>query len=156
WQTSIAMRPPQDQGWFGVVDHLGTSARSDGWEFLTSDAPDFWGDGDRIAWRGPGVGFLEWKTPGLIEIRLVAYAAAASPPHSVRILVSPDRERWTELDVAIDVSEEVEGEEGARRRLLLTARPPKGGVQWLRIEVPPFRDVQLGHLDLGGLEASLE
>lgn len=146
WTLSISMRPPQDQGWFGIVDHLRTSARSDGWEFLTGESDRFHGDPDRIAWGGTGIGYLEWEAPRLIEARLVAYLE--SDRASLRMWVSPDREHWNELDIV----EEIEPGEGKARRIVMSARAQSSDVRWFRVEVAPSQSLQLGQLDLVGLE----
>ena len=150
WTRSIAMRPPENRGWFGVIDHLMTSDRSAGWEFLSNDAALFWGDRDRIAWNGPGTGYLEWETPHLRKVRLVAFvqdpeALQAGRIPQLRMWVSHDRNTWIELDAAVAA----ERRDGVWTRLELTASPGTREIQWLRIEVEPGA-LQLGHLDLEG------
>ena len=70
------MRAPEDQGWFGIVDHLGTSERSEGWEFLVDRSDPPFGVVFRLGWSGESSEHLVWPARGLREVELVVLSQA--------------------------------------------------------------------------------
>lgn len=76
WDRSIVLRAPEDHGWFGVIDHLGTSRRSEGWEFLVDRAGPPFGYVYRLGWAGESHEYLVWEAKGLREVELTVLSPA--------------------------------------------------------------------------------
>lgn len=155
WERRIAMRAPEDLGWFGVVDHLGASDRSDGWEFLVDRTDPPFGITYRLRWQAESDEFLIWPATGLRGVELLVL----SPAHTaegVQIEVGADdpvsgERRWRKLGFVSVVERE---EDGWSLLRLVAEAPPvtpqgDGAIEWLRISVQA--EEGSGPLEIGEL-----
>lgn len=122
--------PPSQFGWFGVIDRLKTTRRSDGWEFVGEGSAPLFGDVNRIRARDAGDAhdqYLIWELPRLRSFSLVLYtqaldsagavdaidAAVALASQAIRVDVSSDDQLWVPVPFSIEVIDTAESETGA-------------------------------------------
>lgn len=78
WERSIAMRAPEDHGWFGVIDYLGARERSEGWEFVVEHRNPPFGHVYRMRWPGTSREHVAWEAKGLREVEVVVLSRLPS------------------------------------------------------------------------------
>ena len=72
WSLTQDMRPPSES-WFGTLDYLQTSTRSQGWGYDVEHEALFFGDPHRLVRTTDSEEYLIWDTPRLTSVTMVAY-----------------------------------------------------------------------------------
>lgn len=152
WRIAESFRAPEDAGWFGTIEYLRASERSEGWEYASGDPVAYFGDPDRML-APPGGGYLLWETPNLRQFTFDVYTAAKSLANRIAFYGARAGGDWVELSF----DEQVVAELGGLRHVKLTGTAGEGG------EIDQFKllvtagdgsDVYLGEALLVGLEPS--
>lgn len=97
WETlEDPLFAPISSGWFGVVDRLRTTDRSEGWEFVGNDSDLLFGDADRIRRRERTEEFLTWTMRRVHDFAFTAYvpSSATNWETGLQLEVSADGISW--------------------------------------------------------------
>lgn len=155
WELEQEMKPPEDAGWFGVIDYLRTKERSEGWVYETDQPDRFFGDATRLRRAGATSEFLVWETPGLETAVVELYARSGRDvADGVELALSPEGDEWR--IVPFDVEGVEEAGDWLRVRIAV-ATPDPHGVRAFRLtlrEGVPADRLQLGRVWFRGVGTS--
>lgn len=156
WTKTIDMKEPEDAGWFGVIDHLGTVERSDDWVFETDQVRGDFDVPHRMMRSGLDVSYLVWETKGLTSAALTVYNTTEEVD-AIQFFIDRGDGDWRRVfyEVEMKAMSEVEGVEPSHSRLyqLVLSKAFEGEVEAFRIQIAPEgagSQAQLGKLELKG------
>lgn len=154
WELTQELQPPEDAGWFGVVDYLRAKERSSGWTYETGDPHLFFGDGTRLRRAGEAAEFLTWETPGLERAVIELYSPSLAEVERGLELALLSGAEWRLVPFAAEVLEEAGG--WLRVRVDVPVLEPHGVEAFrltLRAGTSPER-LQLGRVIFRGVHPS--
>lgn len=143
WRLVQNMAPPVTQGWFGTIDFLETSSRSDGWAYETGDSSLFFGDPQRLVRSTDATEYLTWETHRLQTVNLVLFVRPGTDlrkgvvletsPNGIEWeqavyepIIEGDGAQWQRAAISLDLAN---GPDAHWFRLTLTSDLPKEAVQ---------------------------
>ena len=152
WSLTQDMRPPSES-WFGTLDYLQTSTRSQGWGYDVEHEALFFGDPHLLVRTTDSEEYLIWDTPRLTSVTMVAYVQGDTILETgLRLAVAREADEWRDIPYPVEYEEgggewrrvtiEVELEEstsGDRFRLILTSNLSKETLQIGRIVLSGYR-----------------
>lgn len=148
WTLTETFRPPDVSAWFGTVDYLQASERSDGWSYSSGDGAQFFGDGTRLVRSEDTAEHLVWETPYLRYVEVTLYVTDPAFAGAVSLELWANGS-WRALSPTVDLQP---GDPWSQAVLRARAEGSEAGSR-LRLTVPasvPASALHLGHLELAG------
>jgi hypothetical protein len=146
-QKSFVFRLPLHSMWLGTITYDETIMESDGWDYESSNAQDFFGDENRRVWKGSGTGYLVWETPHVHSAKLTLFARQQDLA-GLTISVSRDQQHWEELQLTVSSSEQ---SAAGWYKLEVECLVDGDTANYLRIGMPEqlnATNAQLGEIDI--------
>lgn len=150
WTLEERFLPAIDGGWFGTISQLRTSTESAGWQHVTDQGTEFFGDADRLVPTKGTEQFLIWSTPRLRTYEIVLYTQDPQALEHLELAVSADGTVWRAVTYG---SEEVTtSPHGWRKMRLFGDAGDLGPIREFRLTVGAAASaaIQLGHADFAG------
>lgn len=168
-----AILPPSNSGWFGVIDRLKATKRSEDWEFVGDDKNLLFEDADRIRPAVPADQFLVWELPRLRSFTFTMYTpapgedgsvdtVAASVMSALSLAVSADGQAWERVSFSTEVTDTTESNHGPWLKLAVKGSLSDGtDAAFIRLSLSSSNhsatdrsaELQLGHVTLMGLRS---
>lgn len=150
WSMIQELQPPMES-WFGTLDFLQATDRSEGWDYDTDDQERFFGDPHRLVRTTDAREYLIWETPRLKSLTLIAYVDGdMAVEGGLALAVSRDGHEWQELTYQGGYED---APDGWRRVTIEVDLDQATSGDWFRLtltEGVAKGSIQLGRLVLSG------